>query len=81
MQYFVNVYTVDKAYGGPEEGGWWYDEGSQGWTWHIYDNESDADVTALSLNRRRGGPIHEYETARVETHKPADWPEHRPYDE
>ena len=26
MQY-VNVYLVDQAYGGPEEGGWWYDYG------------------------------------------------------
>ncbi|UCC74155.1 MAG: hypothetical protein JSV86_06230 [Gemmatimonadota bacterium] len=26
MQY-VNVYLVDQAYGGPEEGGWWYDWG------------------------------------------------------
>jgi hypothetical protein len=23
----VNVYLVDRAYGGPEEGGWWYDTG------------------------------------------------------
>jgi hypothetical protein len=22
---YVNVYLVDRAYGGPEEGGWWYD--------------------------------------------------------
>jgi hypothetical protein len=22
---FVNVYLTDRAYGGPEEGGWWYD--------------------------------------------------------
>ena len=22
---FVNVYLSDRAYGGPEEGGWWYD--------------------------------------------------------
>ncbi len=25
--YFVAVYMVDKAFGGPEEGGWWYDYG------------------------------------------------------
>jgi len=25
--WFVAVYMVDKAYGGPEEGGWWYDVG------------------------------------------------------
>lgn len=25
--YFVAVYVVDKFFGGPEEGGWWYDGG------------------------------------------------------
>lgn len=25
--YFVNVYDADRAYGGPEEGGWYYDTG------------------------------------------------------
>lgn len=25
--WFANVYEVDRAYGGPEEGGWWYDTG------------------------------------------------------
>jgi hypothetical protein len=24
---FVNVYLVSRVYGGPEEGGWWYDSG------------------------------------------------------
>lgn len=24
---YVNVYLVEQAYGGPEEGGWWYDYG------------------------------------------------------
>ena len=24
---YVNVYLIDRAYGGPEEGGWWYDTG------------------------------------------------------
>lgn len=24
---FVNAYLVDRLYGGPEEGGWWYDSG------------------------------------------------------
>lgn len=23
---FINVYRVERAYGGPEEGGWWYDD-------------------------------------------------------
>jgi|APSaa5957512535_1039671.scaffolds.fasta_scaffold00216_20 hypothetical protein len=25
--YYVNVYEVDRGYGGPEEGGWWYNIG------------------------------------------------------
>lgn len=29
-QCFVSLYTRDRRYGGPEEGGWWYDW----WTWH-----------------------------------------------
>lgn len=24
---YVNIYVCDRAYGGPEEGGWWYDCG------------------------------------------------------
>jgi len=24
---YINVYHVSRSYGGPEEGGWWYDEG------------------------------------------------------
>ena len=27
-QYYVNVYEIDRGYGGPEEGGWWYDIGN-----------------------------------------------------
>ncbi len=22
---YINIYLIDRAYGGPEEGGWWYD--------------------------------------------------------
>lgn len=28
MSVYVNVYELDRAYGGPEEGGWWYDIGT-----------------------------------------------------
>jgi hypothetical protein len=27
MDWYVNIYKVDRAYGGPEEGGWYYDVG------------------------------------------------------
>ena len=26
--FYLAVYEVDRAYGGPEEGGWWYDTGT-----------------------------------------------------
>lgn len=25
MSYYVTCYDIDRCYGGPEEGGWWYD--------------------------------------------------------
>ena len=27
MDYTVAIFFVDRAYGGPEEGGWWFDTG------------------------------------------------------
>lgn len=27
MTHYVNVYAVGRSWGGPEEGGWWYDTG------------------------------------------------------
>ena len=27
MRFFVNQYEVDRCFGGPEEGGWYYDRG------------------------------------------------------
>lgn len=27
MNYVVGLYELDRQYGGPEEGGWWYDSG------------------------------------------------------
>ena len=27
VKYYVNEYEVDRIYGGPEEGGWWYNTG------------------------------------------------------
>lgn len=55
MAYVVAVYLVDKAYGGPEEGGWWFTYGepvaefaskTRGFT-----REHDATRYAARLNR------------------------------
>jgi len=29
VRYALAAYTIDRAYGGPEEGGWWYDIGAK----------------------------------------------------
>ena len=39
--FYVNVYEVDRAYGGPEEGGWWYDSGECIHT-ETYSSKEDA---------------------------------------
>src|SRR3546814_13624429 len=28
MRYIIALYEIDRAYGGPEEGNWWYDTGA-----------------------------------------------------
>ena len=47
----VGVYTQYQQYGGPEEGGWYYDAGSL--TWHgvmaFFDNYDDADAYRAKL--------------------------------
>lgn len=27
LRWFINAYEIDRCYGGPEEGGWWFDAG------------------------------------------------------
>ena len=40
-KYYVNVYEVYRAYGGPEEGGWWYDAGEPVFT-KVFTDEQEA---------------------------------------
>jgi hypothetical protein len=41
---YVNVYAVQRSYGGPEEGGWWYDVGT---VEQSVPAATDADVDRL----------------------------------
>jgi hypothetical protein len=61
--YTVAVYEEDRAYGGPEEGGWWYDCGTRvdrpsecGMTGadfpRIFAHEDEASVYCRELNAR-----------------------------
>lgn len=43
MAVWVNVYEVNRRYGGPEEGGWYYDTGELILCKKFYDNDSAQD--------------------------------------
>jgi len=45
---YVSVYEVSRAYGGPEEGGWWYDDYSLESSKKFYDR-SEAEAFANTL--------------------------------
>ncbi len=90
---FLNVYMTNRAYGGPEEGGWWYDYGvfqeCLG-TFFSPDNAAEAlekwQRIASARNKERGsyGDIGSVlcEGAlrvRLERHPGCDYPTQRPY--
>jgi hypothetical protein len=82
---YVNVYSMTREYGGPEEGGWWYDAGS--WIKTI----SAANVThaeaikdQLSKDYPRTGKRNsvlrgEDYDIRIEDHPGRDFPAERPF--
>lgn len=50
--FFVSVFLVDRAYGGPEEGGWYYDCGQLVRTCRMFKNERAADAYRQRLDDR-----------------------------
>ena len=49
--YVVAVYLCDRAYGGPEEGGWWYDTGEMARIIRTFKDEERAVAHATRMNR------------------------------
>ena len=47
--FYVNEYLLNRAYGGPEEGGWWYDTGDFVKCHGVYRMEITADIRINSL--------------------------------
>ena len=41
---FINVHKIQQAYGGPEEGGWYYEKGT-----YLYSRETAVCVCSLAL--------------------------------
>lgn len=86
---YVNAYAVSRHYGGPEEGGWWYDAGSPLSSIAVY---TDADeVAAKALLLKTLGPEYEHQRSRysvigeddleiyTEEKPAAAWPTERPH--
>jgi len=71
---WVNVYNVTRAYGGPEEGGWWYDEGELVES-HRCGDEQRAEVLAQKISRES---CHAFDV-RVETGRGGSFPMSRPH--
>jgi hypothetical protein len=43
---YVNVYEVARRWGGPEEGGWWYDTGTVVTSVPVVDRETAEEIAA-----------------------------------
>lgn len=52
MKYLVAVYLCDRAYGGAEEGGWWYDTGELVRICKVFGNCEMAVAYAQRMNAR-----------------------------
>lgn len=50
--YLVAVYNADRAWGGNEEGGWWYDTGELLRVVKAFRNEGRADDYCYRLNQK-----------------------------
>jgi hypothetical protein len=90
---YINIYTLDRHYGGPEEGGWWYDSGTPVASLPLPDyrqfTAQDAQEAVDALRqlytyRNRVGsvlyPEDGYDYSVVLEEEPAKaWPEERPH--
>ena len=87
--FHLNEYLTNRAYGGPEEGGWWYDTGAFVACHDTYPTVDDAaaarDAMASAIAERRLG-CHPPDSVlctgwpelRIEPHAGADFPRTRP---
>lgn len=50
--FIVAVYDCDRAYGGPEEGGWWYNTGTLIRVCRVFKNQDMAYAWASRMNNK-----------------------------
>jgi hypothetical protein len=88
-KFYVNIYLIDRACGGSEEGGWWYNYGECYGTIPA-KSRSQANNIVKKLTKRRYSnegrrPISsvnsrgQYEVL-VETKKGEDWSDYQPWE-
>lgn len=49
---YINAYTVQRCYGGPEEGGWWFDTGEPIESLELPDDATDNQIDAAKADLR-----------------------------
>lgn len=89
-RWFVNVYALDRLYGGPEEGGWWFDCGEPVESVEVPDEQHALVVQGRMMREypstgarssmsygRSGNGVVDY-AVWIEDHPAAHWPEHYP---
>ena len=88
-RFHLNEYLENRSFGGPEEGGWWYDTGrfvaSHGTFGTMHEATAARDAKAIWLTRRRQG-LHPPDSVlctgwpvlRIEPHAGKDFPATRP---
>ncbi len=89
--FHLNEYEIDRAYGGPQEGGWWYDTGRFVKCHGRFPTQDEADKARDGLQNylaeKREG-LHEpssvlsegeWPELYVEDHEGRDYPQHRPF--
>lgn len=89
---FVNVYYTDSGYGGPEEGGWYYDTGSLDSSYPVKGTEDEVrarlhEVQEIVDKRNEDEGNHKPSSVLcngwlacwIEDHPGKSYPEHRPY--
>lgn len=89
LNYWVNIYELDRNYGGPEEGGWWFNSGKLEKSIPCGKDREVAELVRDTFRKvftseanppltsmiYNGGA---YDVV-IETHEGRNWPEERPH--
>lgn len=57
MRLYVNIYAVGRSYGGPEEGGWWFDTGEPVGSIPIDMTDAERHALHLLVMQREGEDV------------------------